>query len=142
MECLPHLQKVPNTETEWLAALVALARYLRGPDGCPWDRKQTGSQFAAFVEEEAGELREAFAEDDNAHIEEEWGDTFFTLLATMASAEADARFSLLHALERTHQKMVTRHDHIFGERRAETAEDAARVWNAVKAREKGIDQLG
>jgi len=130
---------MPNTETDWLEALVALARYLRGPDGCPWDRKQTGSKFAAFVEEEAGELREAFTEDDNAHIEEEWGDTFFTLLATMAAAEAEGRFSLRHALERTHKKMVRRHDHIFGEGHAETAEDAARMWNAVKAREKRLE---
>ena len=139
MKRMPYLQEMPNTEAEWLAALVALARYLRGPDGCPWDRKRTGCEFAAFVEEEAGELREAFAEDDNAHIEEEWGDTLFTLLATMAAAEADGRFSLAHALERTHEKMVRRHDHIFGEDRAETAEDAARAWNAVKAREKGTD---
>ena len=133
---LPHIEKEPETEPEWFGALVNLARYLRGPDGCPWDRKQTAQSFAGFASEEAVELGEAFEDGGNEDIEEEWGDTLFTLLATAAAAESEGRFRLVHALQRTHEKMIRRHGHIFGEHTAETPEDAAHVWDQIKASEK------
>ena len=132
----PHLQKQPEQESEWFDALIGLARYLRSPEGCPWDRDHTAQDFARFAGEEAAELSEAFAEDRNDHIEEEWGDTLFTLLAAAAAAETEGRFTLRHALEKTHEKMIRRHGHIFGDHAAETPEDVANVWKKIKAEEK------
>lgn len=136
MKTLPHIGRIPQSERDWFDALVALARYLRGPNGCPWDRKQTSSNFARFAREEAEELAQACAAGADDEIEEEWGDTLFTLLAAAAAAESEGRFALIHALERAHAKMVRRHGHIFGEHTAKTPEDAAAVWNRIKAREK------
>ena len=135
----PHFDKEPETEREWFEALMALARYLRSPAGCPWDRKQTSRDFAGFLIEEADELIEAFTEQDNDHIEEEWGDTFFCMLATIAAAEEEGRFNLKDALEHIHQKMIRRHGHVFGEHEAETPEDAVNVWNSIKSSEKEED---
>jgi len=132
----PHLQRTPETETDWFEALTALARYLRGPDGCPWDREHSAREFGVDAAGEAGELLDAFASGDKAHIEEEFGDTFFVLLATAAAAEAEGLFSLEHALERAHEKMIRRHEHVFGDREASTPEDAVASWNEIKAREK------
>lgn len=132
-----HVNKHPENEGEWFEALVALARYLRGPEGCPWDRKQGSVNFAGFLKEECEELLEAFEGTDNAHIEEEWGDTLFCLLATVAAAEEEGRFSLKSALERIHEKMVRRHGHVFGTHKAANAEEAVEVWNTIKAKEKG-----
>ena len=131
-----HLQKVPNTETEWFEALLNLARYLRSPDGCPWDRKQTTKSFAQYLCGEAEELREAVEEGDNAHIAEEFGDVLFCALMTAVVAEDEGRFALKEALERTRAKMVRRHAHLFGGHSAETPEDVSRVWHQVKAEEK------
>ena len=141
MNSFTHIQNTPQTETEWLQNLVDLARYLRSPEGCPWDRKQTAENFAAFAKNEADELVEAFREDSNAHIEEEWGDTLFTLLATAAAAETEGRFKLSGALEQAHAKMIRRHAHIFGDHKAETPEEVAEVWNQIKSLEKGRQNL-
>ncbi len=132
----PHLDKEPSTELEWFEALINLARYLRSPDGCPWDRKQTSKNFADCLREEAQELDEAFESGDNDHIEEEFGDTLFCMLATAAAAEEEKRFTLAHALERIHEKMIRRHGHIFGDHEANTPEEAVDVWNKIKAEEK------
>lgn len=136
MKNLPHIQKTPQSEQEWLQTLVDLARYLRSPEGCPWDRKQTTASFAQFAREEAAELVDACGQEDNAEIEEEWGDTLFTLLACAAAAEAEGRFQILGALEKAHAKMIRRHAHIFGGHVAHTPEDAAEVWNKIKEQER------
>lgn len=135
-----RLQKIPQNEIDWFDALIRLARYLRGPEGCPWDRKQRSKDFGRFCLDEAHELAEAFAHQDFSHVEEEWGDTLFTLLATMAALEEEGRSSLARALKRIHEKMVRRHGHIFGDHVAETPEDAAAVWNRIKAEERGAIQ--
>jgi tetrapyrrole methylase family protein/MazG family protein len=136
METLPHIQKTPQSEAEWFDALVGLARYLRSPDGCPWDRKQTALSFARYVQEEAAEYVQACEEGGEDHIEEEWGDVLFTLLASAAAAETQGQFRLIRALERAHEKMVRRHGHIFGGQTAETPEDVVNLWNRIKAEER------
>jgi uncharacterized protein YabN with tetrapyrrole methylase and pyrophosphatase domain len=133
----PHWVKEPGNETEWSDALARLARYLRTPEGCPWDREQSAEDFAKFAREELDELLEAFASGDNAHIEEEFGDVFFVLLASMAGAEEEGRFTFESALKRIHKKMIRRHDHVFGEEKAQTPEEAIAAWEKVKAEEKG-----
>lgn len=132
----PHWRKTPENERDWFEALANLARFLRGPDGCPWDRDHSAAQFAEDAVEEGGELLEAFANGANADIEEEWGDVFFVLLASAAAAEAEGRFTLLEALEKAHNKMVRRHEHVFGDVKAASPEDAINRWNQMKARER------
>ena len=137
MKTYPHIANPPESESEWLEALVALARYLRSPEGCPWDREQKTGDFARFVQGEVDELIEAVDADDNAHAEEEFGDTIFTLLATAAAAEEEGRFRLEDALRGVHEKMIRRHEHVFGDVRADTVEEAVRVWDEAKRKERG-----
>ncbi|MCH8205003.1 MAG: hypothetical protein IID09_07540 [Candidatus Hydrogenedentes bacterium] len=136
-ETYPHLEKTPETESDWFEALIALARYLRTPEGCPWDREQGAADFAGYLAGEVEELVEALKSGDNRHAGEEFGDVFFALLATAAAAEEEGRFRLDEALERIHEKMIRRHEHVFGDATAETSEDAIRIWEEVKRREKG-----
>lgn len=132
----PHIDKIPDGEAGWFEALLSLARFLRGPNGCPWDREHTAQEFGADAAEEARELVEAFQKGENAAIEEEFGDALFVLLATAVAAEEEGRFSLASALEKAHAKMVRRHEHVFGGETAATPEDAVASWNRIKAREK------
>ena len=136
----PHYSGEPSSENEWFEALTSLSRYLRTPEGCPWDREQGPGEFAGFLADEIAELREALDSGDAAHAEEEFGDVFFTLLATAAAAEERGIFNFERALARSHDKMIRRHEHVFGEEKAATPEDAIRIWNAVKAREKAQAQ--
>jgi uncharacterized protein YabN with tetrapyrrole methylase and pyrophosphatase domain len=136
MKKLPHLDKNPENECDWFSALANMTRYLRSPQGCPWDQKQTATSFGEHAKGELDEYLEALASGKLADIEEEFGDTLFVLLASAAAAEAEFGFDLGRALEAAHEKMVRRHEHVFGENRAATPEDAMRSWNEIKAAEK------
>ena len=116
--------------------LYDIVKKLRAPDGCPWDREHTAAEFAADAGEEAAELIEAFGGGNNADIEEEWGDVLFVLLATAAAAEDEGRFTLRDAIEKAHDKMIRRHEHVFGDTKASSPDDAINRWNQVKARER------
>ena len=142
MTQLPHLQKDPENECDWFGALAAMTRYLRSPQGCPWDQKQTATSFAEHAKGELDEYLEAIGSGNRPHIEEEFGDTLFVLLASAAAAEAEFGFNLARALEAAHEKMVRRHEHVFGENRAATPEDAMRSWNEIKAAEKRAKGIG
>lgn len=132
---LPHIGNIPQKEQEWYQALIDLARFLRTPEGCPWDREQSAANFAHFATEEAQELVDAFEESDE-NIAEELGDTLFTLLATAAAAEEEGRFRMEDVLIRAHEKMIRRHDHVFGQKKAATPEEAIAAWKRAKAEEK------
>lgn len=136
MELLPHLSKQPHSEIDWFEALAALARYLRSPSGCPWDREQSAHRFAQYAVEEAGELVEALESGDNAEAEEEFGDALFVLLATAAAAEEEGRFNLFNAMRLAHEKMIRRHGHVFGDVKADSLDDIVAQWDKVKAEEK------
>lgn len=136
MDSLPHITTPPKTESEWFEALTALARYLRTPEGCPWDREQSAADFAGYLVDEANEFAEAARSSDDGHCEEEFGDALFTLLAAAAAAEEAGRFTLENAMARIHDKMIRRHEHVFGDEKAATAEDALRVWEAAKRKER------
>ena len=132
---LPHIRQIPQNEQEWFQALIDLARFLRTPEGCPWDREQSAARFAGFATEEAQELVAAF-EESNDDIAEELGDTLFTLLAAAAAAEEEGRFRLEDVLIKAHEKMIRRHDHVFGEEKASTPEEAIAAWKRIKDEEK------
>lgn len=136
MENYPHLQKTPKNEADWFQALLDLARYLRSPQGCPWDREQTGLSFAKFMKDEADELVEAYTSGDKDETAEELGDCLFTLLASAAAAEEEGRFKMLDALKMAHEKMIRRHEHVFGDVKADSPQGAIDSWNRIKAEEK------
>ena len=54
--------------------LVQLMQTLRGPNGCPWDRKQTLPSLKPFVIEESYEVVDAIDRDDRSSLAEELGD--------------------------------------------------------------------
>lgn len=137
MSFYPHAPERPTSEHQWFQALIDLARYLRSAEGCPWDREQTARNFAQFATEEATEYLEAFERGERNDIEEEFGDALFTLLASAAAAEEEGLFTMHGALEKAHEKMIRRHDHVFGETKAATPQDAIDAWNKIKAQEKG-----
>ena len=44
--------------------LVSLSKYLRGPDGCPWDKEQDLQTLESFIIEEAYEVIAAIESED------------------------------------------------------------------------------
>lgn len=125
-----------KVEEEVFSRLIRLARVLRSEDGCPWDRAQDEASLAQYVLAEAHELGEAVGAGDSDHVSEEIGDVLFALIGMAVLAEEKGDFSLLDLLEKLEAKMVRRHPHVFGDESAKTAEEARRLWDAVKKSER------
>ncbi|KJE28170.1 MazG family protein [Geobacillus kaustophilus] len=110
---------------------------LRGPNGCPWDRKQTHASLKRYLLEEVYELLEAIDEGDDDHMVEELGDV---LLQVMLHAQIGADrglFSIDDVIRTLTAKMIRRHPHVFGDVTAETAEQVVANWEKIKEKEKG-----
>ncbi|MEW5737012.1 MAG: MazG family protein [Thermodesulfobacteriota bacterium] len=119
-----------------LGSVVSLIERLRGEGGCPWDRKQTAASMRVYLLEEAHELTQAIDDNDPASVCEELGDVLFQVFFLARLFEEQGVFTLSDVAERTTEKMIRRHPHVFGEERAETAEEVRQRWHEFKAREK------
>ncbi len=71
-----------------------------------------------------------------AHLEEELGDLLFQVYFHATLAAEAGRFTLADVARGVHDKLVSRHPHVFGDVRAETPEDVATNWEAQKLSEK------
>ena len=60
--------------------LCRIVKILRGPDGCPWDMKQTHESIRQHVIEEAYEVVDAIDNDDVDNLVEELGDLLFQVV--------------------------------------------------------------
>lgn len=116
--------------------IVLLARRLRALGGCPWDREQTLESLRAYVLEEAYEVIQAIELGDTDGLIEELGDFLFQVVFISQIASEEGKFDVGDVTRRLHDKLVRRHPHVFGEKKAEDAADALRTWNAEKLKEK------
>ena len=55
---------MPQKYIDEFADLVNIIAKLRGPDGCPWDKKQTHLSLREFLLQESYEVLEALDEED------------------------------------------------------------------------------
>lgn len=118
--------------------LVALVERLRGENGCPWDREQTRETLKPMLIEEAYEVLDALDAEDPAELKDELGDLLFQVIFHSQIAREKGEFDLADVIDRSHEKMVRRHPHIFAEADLKTADDVLRNWEDIKAAEKGI----
>jgi len=114
--------------------LVAIIDKLLGPEGCPWDKKQTVSSLSHMMLEE---MREVIADvEESEKLAEELGDVWMTLLMLTKAAEREGRFSWNYPLSKAAEKLIRRHPHIFEERKDLTPEEIEKQWIELKKREK------
>lgn len=139
------------------ARLVELARVLRAPGGCPWDREQTHRSLARHVLEEAYETVDAIGAladgagtagvrvevepAAEAHFEEELGDLLFQVVIQSVIAEERGAFTTADVARGIHDKLVARHPHVFGDARVEDASEVLTKWEAIKRAEKGRESV-
>ncbi len=117
--------------------LLAIMRRLRGPDGCPWDKKQSHQSLAKYLVEEAHEAAAELASGDWAHAAEELGDVFLQLAFNAVVGEEQGTLTWGEMLKNICEKLIRRHPHIFGEIQLETAEDVKQTWDEIKKAERG-----
>ncbi len=117
--------------------LVEMTAHLRGPDGCPWDRKQTYDTILPHFLEEAHEAAEELAEGDFDGFREELGDTLFLTVFLLRLAEEEGRFTIADSIASILEKMYRRHPHVYGDKTYESDEALHNAWEEAKRREKG-----
>ncbi|TVY06796.1 bifunctional methyltransferase/pyrophosphohydrolase YabN [Paenibacillus cremeus] len=138
---------VPRTEQDQVrsrtfARLQEIVEILRSPEGCPWDREQTHASLRKNLIEEAYEVLETFEEDDPDHMCEELGDLLLQIMLHSQIEAEDGGFTVWDVIGGLNDKLIRRHPHVFGEVRAEDADEALSNWQQIKAEEKrskGID---
>ena len=128
------------TAGEWFERLVALQARLRAPDGCPWDREQTHDTLRTYLMEEAYEVLDAMKSGDDAKFAEEMGDLLLQIVFHSQIAAEQGRFTAADVIREVHEKMVRRHPHVFGEKRARDAAEVLRNWEQIKAQERQGEQ--
>lgn len=118
-----------------LVAFHELVRTLRA--GCPWDREQTHTSLTPYLLEEAYEVLDAIHSGDPDHLEEELGDLLFQVYFHAVIAEEAGDFNLADVARGIHDKLYSRHPHVFGAVDATTAGEVVHNWEAAKKIEKG-----
>src|SRR5881275_2166424 len=116
--------------------LVQLMTRLRGPDGCPWDRKQTLPSLKPFVIEEAYEVVDAIDRDDRHDLNEELGDFQLQAVFIAELTREEGSFDIYDAVTAIHDKLVRRHPHVFGDVEAHDAEQVLVNWEKLKNEER------
>jgi MazG family protein len=119
-----------------LERVLMLARVLRGPGGCPWDRDQTVESLTPYLQEETYEVVEAVGAGNREAFREELGDLLF-LVSFLALAGEDTGWGTIEDMADTVvNKLVRRHPHVFGSGRELGPEGALRQWEAIKRTER------
>lgn len=129
-------------EVQRFAELVATLRR-----ECPWDREQTHESLRRHLLEEAYEVLDALDHVDPEegegydHLEEELGDLLFQVLFHATLAAEAGQFTLADVARGVHDKLYSRHPHVFGEVDAESPDQVAANWEQLKKAEKGRESV-
>ena len=115
--------------------LVELMDRLRNPPGCPWDQAQTPESLTPYIIEEAHEVVDAIRSNDPPHVCEELGDLLFQIVFQARIFSERGQFTIADVIDSIHAKMVRRHPHVFGDAKADTAEEVRENWVRLKERE-------
>jgi len=126
---------MPTTGERFERAVSIMAR-LRAPGGCPWDREQTFDTIKPYTLEETYEVLEAIDARDWHELTGELGDLLLQVLFYAEMAAEERHFTIDDVLDRLSNKLVDRHPHVFGEVKADTADEVVRNWQALKAEEQ------
>lgn len=107
---------------------------LRDPNGgCPWDLKQNFETMLPHMLEESYEVAEAIHNQDRTALREELGDLLLQVVFLSQLAKEEGSFTFQDVLTDIHEKLIYRHPHVFGDIKAENAEEALASWEAQKA---------
>jgi MazG family protein len=126
---------------EALVRLDLMAKRLRRE--CPWDREQDERSIVPHTVEEAYEIADAAHSGDDAKLIDELGDVLYQVYFLALLLEERGAGDLAAVADHTREKLIRRHPHVFGERKARDAAEAIESWSAVKREaERGGEVFG
>ena len=137
-DCFAHQTSIylPPASRTGLGNLLETMAGLRSEDGCPWDREQTHQSLKQYLVEEAYEVAAAIDHHEDEELAEELGDLLFQVVFHSQIAREENRFDFYDVLEKINSKMIRRHPHVFGAKKAANAKEVRVLWEEIKADEK------
>ena len=99
---------------------------------CPWDRKQTHESLKKYLLEEAYEVIDAIERKDWQALKEELGDLLLQPIFHARIAEEEGKFNIDDVVDHLCKKLIERHPHVFGEEKAQSAEEVLKNWEKRK----------
>lgn len=122
--------------------LINILQILLGPNGCPWDRKQTLLSLRETLVEETYEVIDAIDSQNGMLIQEELGDLLLNAVFLMLLAEKEGKCSAESIVKTLCAKLIRRHPHVFSENKDTnmSMDDFYKQWDTIKASEKGKEE--
>ena len=121
--------------------LVAFQRLLDIMDElrekCPWDSVQTFDTLRCLTIEETFELSEAIVDKNYKDMCKELGDLMLHLVFYSKIASEQQLFDIKDVLNALCDKLIRRHPHIYGEEKAQDAQQVHENWEKIKLQREG-----
>ncbi len=99
---------------------------------CPWDKKQNLESLRHLTIEETYELADAILDEDLDGIRGELGDLMLHIVFYAKIGSERGAFDITSVLDGINEKLIRRHPHIYGDVKAETAEEVKDNWEKIK----------
>lgn len=123
-------------ERHGVSDLMKVLYELRKPGGCPWDIEQTHESLKKTLIEETYEVIDAIDRENEADLCEELGDLLLQIAFHAIIEEERAAFTLRDVATEIVNKLIYRHPHVFGDVKADTADEVLSNWEILKRKEK------
>ena len=124
-----------------MARLLRIMARLRGPNGCPWDREQTHRSIRHNLIEECYEALDAMDAKNMTEFRDELGDLLLQVVFHSQMASEAGEFDFDAVAKSIADKLVRRHPHVFGKKRADTSVEVLKQWEAIKKQEKNAHSI-
>jgi tetrapyrrole methylase family protein/MazG family protein len=127
---------LPKKESDSFTALKKIIAKLRGPDGCPWDKKQTHASLKPYLVEESYEVLQALEDGTPQKLCEELGDLLLQIMLHAQIAAEAGQFNIDDVVRGISSKLIHRHPHVFGGRKVKDVVEVEQNWEALKQEER------
>ncbi len=104
---------------------------------CPWDREQTFDSLRNLTVEETFELSDAIFQKDYKDMCKELGDLMLHIVFYSKIASEQQLFEVKDVLKQLCDKLIRRHPHIYGEMKADSANEVHENWEKIKLQTEG-----
>jgi tetrapyrrole methylase family protein/MazG family protein len=127
---------LPKKESDSFTALKKIIAKLRGPDGCPWDKKQTHASLKPYLVEESYEVLQALEDGTPQKLCEELGDLLLQIMLHAQIAAEAGQFNIDDVVRGISSKLIHRHPHVFSGREVKDVVEVEQNWEALKQEER------
>ncbi len=130
------IKSIKNKSNYGFEDLCVIMKILRSPNGCEWDKVQTHESIKENAVEEAYEVFDAIENKNAENLKEELGDLLLQVIFHSEMEEETGGFNINDVIDNLCKKLVFRHPHVFGDTKAQNADEALDNWNSRKMVEK------